>query len=130
MVAPIDGRVTKRAVDVGNVISIGQPILAIVSDNLWVTANYKETQLKKMRVNQAVTIEIDAVPDVKFAGHVQSFQRAAGSYFSALPAENATGNYVKVTQRVPVKIVFDHPEELQKYHVGPGMSVKPSVSLD
>ncbi|MCK9684245.1 HlyD family secretion protein [Scleromatobacter humisilvae] len=130
VVAPIDGRVTKRAVDVGNVISIGQPILAIVSDNLWVTANYKETQLKKMRVNQAVTIKIDAVPDVKFAAHVQSFQRAAGSYFSALPAENATGNYVKVTQRVPVKIVFDHPEELQKYNVGPGMSVKPSVSVE
>jgi membrane fusion protein (multidrug efflux system) len=130
VVAPIDGRITKRSVDVGNVISIGQPILAIVSDNLWVTANYKETQLKKMRVNQAVEIKIDAVPDVKFAAHVQSFQRAAGSYFSALPAENATGNYVKVTQRVPVKIVFDHPEELQKYNVGPGMSVKPSVSTD
>jgi len=130
VVAPTDGRVTRRAVDVGNVISIGQPILAIVSDNLWVTANYKETQLKKMRVNQVVSIEIDAVPDVKFAAHVQSFQRAAGSYFSALPAENATGNYVKVTQRVPVKIVFDHPEELQRYHVGPGMSVKPRVSLE
>ena len=130
VVAPIDGRVTKRAVDIGNVIAIGQPILAVVSDNLWVTANYKETQLKKMRVNQAVTIKIDAVPDVKFEGHVQSFQRATGSYFSALPAENATGNYVKVTQRVPVKIVFDHPAELQKYNVGPGMSVKPSVSVE
>ena len=67
---------------------------------------------------------------VKFAGHVQSFQRTAGSYFSALPAENATGNYVKVTQRVPVKIVFDQPQELQRYHVGPGMSVKPRVSLE
>lgn len=130
VIAPMDGRVAKRAVDVGNVIAIGQPILAIVSDNLWVTANYKETQLKKMRVNQPVSIEIDAVPGVKFAGHVQSFQRAAGSYFSALPAENATGNYVKVTQRVPVKIVFDHVEELQRYHVGPGMSVKPRVALD
>jgi len=130
VVAPIDGRVSKRAVDVGNVIAIGQPILAIVSDNLWVTANYKETQLKKMRVNQPVTIKIDAVPDVKFAGHVQSFQRAAGSYFSALPAENATGNYVKVTQRVPVKIVFDHPEALRQYHVGPGMSAKPRVSIE
>jgi membrane fusion protein (multidrug efflux system) len=130
VVAAIDGRVTKRSVDIGNVIAIGQPILAIVSDNLWVTANYKETQLKKMRVNQAVVIKIDAVPDVKFEAHVQSFQRAAGSYFSALPAENATGNYVKVTQRIPVKIVFDHPEDLQKYNVGPGMSVKPSVSVE
>jgi len=130
VVAPIDGRVTKRAVDVGNVIAVGQPILAIVSDTLWVTANYKETQLRKMRVGQPASIEIDAVPGVKFAGHVQSFQRAAGSYFSALPAENATGNYVKVTQRVPVKIVFDQPQELQRYHVGPGMSVKPRVSLE
>jgi membrane fusion protein, multidrug efflux system len=130
VVAAIDGRITKRSVDVGNVIAIGQPILAIVSDNLWVTANYKETQLKKMRLNQAVTIRIDAVPDVKFEGHVQSFQRATGSYFSALPAENATGNYVKVTQRVPVKITFDHPQDLQKYPVGPGMSVKPSVSTE
>jgi membrane fusion protein, multidrug efflux system len=130
VLAPIDGRVSKRAVDVGNVIAIGQPLLAIVSDNLWVTANYKETQLKKMRVNQPVTIEIDAVPDVKFAGHVQSFQRAAGSYFSALPAENATGNYVKVTQRVPVKIVFDHPEQLHQYNVGPGMSAKPRVAIE
>jgi membrane fusion protein (multidrug efflux system) len=130
VVAAMDGRVSKRSVDVGNVISIGQPILAIVSDNLWVTANYKETQLEKMRVNQAVAIKIDAVPDVTFAAHVQSFQRATGSYFSALPAENATGNYVKVTQRVPVKIVFDHPEDLQKYPVGPGMSVKPSVTVD
>jgi membrane fusion protein (multidrug efflux system) len=130
VVAAIDGRITKRSVDVGNVIAIGQPILAIVSDNLWVTANYKETQLKKMRVNQAVTIRIDAVPDVRFAAHVQSFQRATGSYFSALPAENATGNYVKVTQRVPVKITFDHPQDLQKHNVGPGMSVKPSVSVE
>ena len=130
VVAPVDGRITKRAVDVGNVISVGEPLLAIVSDNLWVTANYKETQLKKMRANQVVAIRIDAVPDVTFEGHVQSFQRAAGSFFSALPAENATGNYVKVTQRVPVKIVFDHPEDLQKYNVGPGLSVKPSVAVD
>jgi membrane fusion protein (multidrug efflux system) len=130
VVAPIDGRVTRRAVDVGNVIAVGQPILAIVSDDLWVTANYKETQLRKMRVGQAVRVQIDAVPDDRFAAHVQSFQRAAGSYFSALPSENATGNYVKVTQRVPVKIVFDHPEQLQKYNVGPGMSVKPRVTVD
>jgi len=129
VVAPTDGRVTRRAVEVGNVIAVGQPILAIVGADLWVTANYKETQLKKMRVGQPVAVEIDAVPGVEFAARVQSFQRAAGSYFSALPAENATGNYVKVTQRVPVKIVFDHPEQLQRYAVGPGMSVKPSVSV-
>jgi membrane fusion protein (multidrug efflux system) len=67
---------------------------------------------------------------VKFAAHVDSVQRATGAYFSMLPAENATGNYVKVTQRVPVKIVFDHPQDLQRYPIGPGMSVTPSVSLD
>ncbi|MGN6525359.1 MAG: HlyD family secretion protein [Burkholderiaceae bacterium] len=128
--APIAGRVAKRSVDVGNVVAIGQPLLAIVSDDLWVTANYKETQLKKMRLHQPVTIEVDAVPGVKFAGHVDSLQRATGAYFSMLPSENATGNYVKVTQRVPVKIVFDHPEDLKRYPIGPGMSVKPSVDLD
>ncbi|HEX7686311.1 MAG TPA: HlyD family efflux transporter periplasmic adaptor subunit, partial [Burkholderiaceae bacterium] len=128
--APISGRVAKRSVDVGNVVAIGQPLLAIVSDDLWVTANYKETQLKKMRLHQPVTIEVDAVPGVKFAGHVDSLQRATGAYFSMLPSENATGNYVKVTQRVPVKIVFDHPEDLKRYPIGPGMSVKPSVDLD
>jgi membrane fusion protein (multidrug efflux system) len=128
--APIAGRVTKRSVDVGNVVAVGQPLLAIVSDDLWVTANFKETQLAKMRLHQPVTIEVDAVPGVKFAAHVDSVQRATGAYFSMLPAENATGNYVKVTQRVPVKIVFDHPEELQRYPIGPGLSVTPSVDLD
>jgi membrane fusion protein (multidrug efflux system) len=130
LVAAIDGRITKRSVDVGNVISVGQPILAIVSTNLWVTANYKETQLRKMRLHQVVEIKIDAFPDVKFMGHVDSVQRATGSFFSMLPAENATGNYVKVTQRVPVKITFDRPQDLQRYPIGPGMSVKPVVDLD
>jgi membrane fusion protein (multidrug efflux system) len=83
-----------------------------------------------MRLHQPVAIEVDAVPGVTFAGHVDSVQRATGAYFSMLPSENATGNYVKVTQRVPVKIVFDHPEELRRYPIGPGMSVKPSVDLD
>ncbi len=129
VVAPIDGRVTKRAVDVGNVINVGQPLLALVSDDLWVTANYKETQLTKMRVGQPVTIVVDAFPDVKFEGKVDSIQRATGAYFSLLPSENATGNYVKVTQRVPVKITFDHPEQLRNYAIGPGMSVKPTVAL-
>ncbi len=130
VVAPIDGRVTKRAVEVGNVISVGMPLLALVGDDLWVTANFKETQLTKMRVGQAVSIKVDAFPDVTFDGKVDSVQRATGAYFSMLPAENATGNYVKVTQRVPVKIRFDRPEELKRYAIGPGMSVKPSVSLN
>jgi len=129
VVAPIAGRVTKRSVDVGNVINVGQPLLALVSDDLWVTANYKETQLTAMRIGQPVDIVIDAYPDVSFPGRVDSIQRATGSFFSLLPAENATGNYVKVTQRVPVKITFDHPADLRHYAIGPGMSVKPSVTL-
>jgi membrane fusion protein (multidrug efflux system) len=130
VVAPIAGRVAKRSVEVGNVIAVGQPILALVGDDLWVTANFKETQLAKMRPGQAVSVRIDAVPGIDFAGHVDSVQRATGSYFSLLPAENATGNYVKVTQRVPVKITFDRPEDLRRHSIGPGMSVKPSVALD
>jgi membrane fusion protein (multidrug efflux system) len=130
VVAPIAGRVTRRSVDVGNVISIGQPLLAIVSNDLWVTANYKETQLTKMTVGQVVDVKVDAFPDVSFSGHVDSIQRGTGSFFSMLPAENATGNYVKVVQRVPVKIRFDRPEDLARYAIGPGMSVKPDVQLN
>jgi membrane fusion protein (multidrug efflux system) len=129
VVAPLDGRVTKRAVDVGNVISVGQPLLAIVSNDLWVTANYKETQLTHLRVGQAVRIVVDAFPDIEFHGHVDSVAHATGAYFSLLPAENATGNYVKVVQRVPVKITFDHPDVVGRYAIGPGMSVRPDVLL-
>jgi membrane fusion protein, multidrug efflux system len=129
VVAPTDGRVTRRSVEVGNVISVGQALLAIVGNDLWVTANYKETQLTEMRIGQPVEVQVDAFPDVKFAAHVDSIQRGTGSYFSMLPAENATGNYVKVVQRVPVKIVFDRPEELRNFAIGPGMSVVPDVRL-
>ncbi len=130
VVAPIDGRVARRAVEVGHVIAAGQPLMAVVGDDQWVTANYKETQLKHMRPGLPVTFKIDAVPDVVFTGHVESIQRATGAYFSMLPAENATGNYVKVVQRVPVKITFDHPEDSRRYAIGPGMSVKPDVHIE
>jgi membrane fusion protein (multidrug efflux system) len=126
--APIDGRVTRRSVDVGNVVANGQGLIALVSENLWVTANYKETQLTRMQPGQEVEITVDAFPDVKFRGHVDSIQRSTGQYFSMLPAENATGNYVKVVQRVPVKIVFDD-DHVKQYTIGPGMSVSPDVSL-
>jgi membrane fusion protein (multidrug efflux system) len=130
VVAPIAGRIAKRTVEAGNVISVGQPLLALVSDDLWVTANYKETQLTKMKPGQDVEIVVDAYPDVKFRAKVDSIQRATGAYFSMLPAENATGNYVKVVQRVPVKIVFDDDRiHDQKYAIGPGMSVTPDVTL-
>ena len=128
VVAPISGRVAKRTVERGNVISTGQALMAIVSDELWVTANYKETQLTDMKPGQSAEIVVDAYPDVTFHGHVDSIQRATGQYFSMLPAENATGNYVKVVQRVPVKIVFDD-DKYRNYVIGPGMSVEPNVTL-
>ena len=95
-------------------IAIGQPLMAIVSEDLWVTANYKETQLTKMRPGRRPRSRSTRFPTSTFEGHVDSIQRATGAYFSVLPAENATGNYVKVVQRVPVKIVFDD-DRVRKY---------------
>jgi membrane fusion protein (multidrug efflux system) len=128
VVAPITGHIARPAVDVGNVISVGQPLLAVVSEELWVTANYKETQLTYMHRGQPVDITIDAFPQLKFRGQIDSIQRSTGAYFSSLPAENATGNYVKVVQRVPVKILFVG-NDYQKYAIGPGMSVEPNVTV-
>jgi membrane fusion protein (multidrug efflux system) len=128
IVAPIVGRVTNRTISPGSYVQPGQEILAIVPLKLWVTANFKETQLKLMRVGQPVDITIDTVPDVAFKGHVESFQRGAGQAFALLPAENATGNFVKVVQRVPVRIAIDSPG-IQAYPVGPGMSVVPRVKV-
>ncbi len=127
--APIAGKITRRTVEVGNVVSAGEPLLAVVSNDLWVTANYKETQLDHMRVGQKVRIEIDSFPDVVFKGHVDSFQKGSGSVFSTLPAENATGNFVKVVQRVPVKILFDDTDKRDRYPLAPGMSVDPRVTV-
>lgn len=126
--APQDGRVTKRTVEVGNYVNPGQSLLAIVSPDVWVTANFKETQLAAMRVGQIVRIQIDACPDLYFSAKVNSFQDGSGNAFSSLPAENATGNYVKVVQRVPVKIVFTD-NRLDQCHMAPGMSVAPRVTV-
>jgi membrane fusion protein (multidrug efflux system) len=101
--------------------------MAIVPLQLWVTANYKETQLALMRVGQKATIKVDACPKARVEGHVDSIQRGAGQAFGILPPENATGNYVKVVQRVPVKILFDHIDH--QCLIGPGMSVEPSVKV-
>ena len=116
------------AVDVGNYVNPGQAMFAIVQDDHWVTANFKETQLAAMRPGQPVDINVDAVPSVTFHGHVDSFQPGTGSEFSVLPAENATGNYVKIVQRVPVKIAFDD-DRLKDYLLAPGMSVVPYVRV-
>ena len=126
--APCDGRVTRKAVETGNYVQVGQQLMSIVPPEIWVVANFKESQLKNMRTNQPVLVEIDALGGKKFRAHVDSVQAGSGAAFSLLPPENATGNYVKVVQRVPVKILFDEP--LPADHViGPGLSVTPDVQF-
>ena len=126
--APVAGRVTKRSVFEGMLAGVGQAALAIVYGQPWVVANFKETQLDRMKPGQPVSVRVDAFPGRNFRAHLDSFQPGTGSRFSLLPPENATGNYVKVVQRVPVKIVFDAtPEELDL--LAPGMSVQPEVDV-
>ena len=124
--APEDGRVTSKAVEPGDYVQVGQGLMAIVSPNVWVTANFKETQLREMRAGQKVEVSVDAYPGRKLRGHVESIQAGSGARFSLMPPENATGNYVKVVQRVPVKIVFDEQLDVQRV-LGPGMSAVPDV---
>lgn len=126
--APEDGHVTRRVVEKGAYIQPGQSLMAIVPRRYWVIANFKETQLTRMRVGQPVEVEVDAYPDHTFKGHVDSIQSGAGARFSLFPPENATGNYIKVVQRVPVKIVLDDSPE-SELALGPGMSVDPKVRV-
>jgi len=126
--APCDGRVTRKSVEAGSYVQSGQTLLAIVPDDLWMIANFKETQLAHIRPRQAVDIEIEALPGRHFHGHVDSIQAGSGSRFSLLPPENAVGNFVKVVQRVPVKILFDEPIDAERV-IGPGMSVLASVRV-
>ena len=132
MRAPVAGQVVNRQVNLGSYVALGSQLMALVPDRIWVTANFKETQLAHMRLGQHVDIKVDAFPDVKFEGHVDSIQRGAGQAFAVLPPQNATGNYVKVVQRVPVRILFDigggRPDP-RYYPVGPGMSVVPTVTV-
>ena len=110
LTAPADGLITHRAVEVGQFLQPGQGVLAIVAEHVWVTANFKETQLARIKPGQSVAIHLDVVPHRQFKGHVDSIQAGTGAQFSLLPPENAAGNYVKVVQRVPVKIVFDETD--------------------
>ena len=126
--APETGRVTRKSVEEGALVQIGQPLLAIVPGDVWVTANFKENQIGRMTPGQSVEISVDAYPDKTFKGHVDSIQAGTGARFSLIPPENATGNYVKVVQRVPVKIVFDEPPD-PKHMLAPGMSVVPEVAV-
>jgi membrane fusion protein (multidrug efflux system) len=128
--APIAGHVTRKSVEAGAFIQVGQPLLAIVDPDVWVVANFKETQLAKMQPGQPVAVAVDTHPGMKLNGHIDSIQRGSGARFSLLPPENATGNYVKVVQRVPVKIVFDDLKQIEQYGLGPGMSVVPIVKID
>ncbi len=124
--APVSGRVTKLSAAKGAYAAVGQTLMMFVPRELWVTANFKETQLNLMRPGQPVDITIDAYPGKTFKGHLDSVQSGSGTAFSLLPAENATGNYVKIVQRVPVKIVFDERPDVL---LGPGMSVVPTVKV-
>ena len=126
--APGDGRVTRKQVEVGDYLQTGQTLFSIVPSDVWVVANFKESQLKKMKPGQKVLVTIDALGGKKFRAHVDSIQAGSGAQFSLLPPENATGNFVKVVQRVPVKILFDDQLPADKT-IGPGLSVEPSVQV-
>jgi membrane fusion protein, multidrug efflux system len=126
IVAPISGIVSDRTVEVGQNVSPGQELMKLISlDDVWITANYKETQLREMKIGQRVTIDVDA-SGRKYEGKLESIAGASGARFSLLPPENATGNYVKVVQRIPVKIVLN-PGENSDHQLRPGMSVVPKV---
>ena len=125
--APIKGIISRKSVEPGQVIQPGQPLMTVIPlDKVWITANFKETQLANMRVGQRVTIDVDAYGGRDFEGKIESIAAATGSRFSLLPPENATGNFVKVVQRVPVKIVLDASQDPERL-LRPGMSVTPTV---
>jgi len=126
--APENGRITRKSVEPGDYVQVGQSLLALVPSEIYVTANYKENQVKLMRPGQPVEVEVDALGGRKFEGHVDSIQMGSGAAFSLLPPENATGNYVKVVQRIPVKILFDQAPDVG-LPIGPGESVVPTVEV-
>jgi membrane fusion protein (multidrug efflux system) len=128
LIAPEDGWITRRNVERGTFVQAGQQVFYIVTPRLWVTANFKETQLADMRPGQHVSISVDAYPNLHLQGHVDSIQQGSGARFSAFPAENATGNFVKIVRRVPVKIIID--SGLDNDHGLPlGISVTPTVTV-
>jgi membrane fusion protein (multidrug efflux system) len=126
--APANGVITRKSVEPGMFIEAGQALMAIVFPDRWVIANFKETRMTHIRPGLKVTITVDVYPGIVFHGHVDSIQQGTGSRFSLLPAENATGNYIKVVQRVPVKIVFDDKPDPKK-PLELGLSVNPTIDL-
>lgn len=125
--APQSGMVSARSVEMGNYVQVGQPLMEIVPEKVWVVANFKEIQLTNMKKGQPVSIKVDTYPGKRFKGHVDSIQRSTGAKSSLFPPENAVGSYVKIVQRVPVKILFD--EDIKDYNIVPGMSVVPKVKI-
>lgn len=125
--APKDGKITHRSIEEGDYIQVAQSLFAIVPDEVWIVANFKETQIANMKEGQEVTIKIDTYGQKKFRGKVDSIQRSTGAKASLFPPENAVGSYVKVVQRVPVKIIFT--EDIKGYNIVPGMSVIPNVKV-
>jgi membrane fusion protein (multidrug efflux system) len=117
-----------KTVEPGNVVSAGTAMMSLVGDDVWITANYKETQLPGIHLGATATVAVDAVPGVTFKAKVDSIQYGTGAVFSLLPAQNATGNYIKVIQRVPVKLVFTD-DEARKYMLAPGMSAEPAIRI-
>ncbi len=125
--SPVKGIVSKKSVEPGQVVQPGQPLMTVIPlDRIWITANFKETQLAAMRPGQRVTVKVDAYGGREFNGKVDSIAAATGSRFSLLPPDNATGNFVKVVQRVPVKILLDDGQDKEDV-LRPGMSVTPTI---
>ncbi|MRW83200.1 HlyD family efflux transporter periplasmic adaptor subunit [Pseudoduganella sp. FT26W] len=130
ILAPVTGRIGKRTIEVGQRVQPGQQLTAIVQENVWLTANFKETQLAELKPGQEVKVSVDALPGRELIGKVDSFSPASGAQFALLPADNATGNFTKIVQRVPVKVTFK-PEDVKALsgRLVPGMSAIAEVSL-
>jgi len=127
--APNSGTVTNKNIDKGKYVQTGQPLFALVSDNVWVEANYKESQVGKMKPGQDVSIKIDAYPNKTFKGKIDSIQKSSGAKSSLFPPENAVGSFVKIVQRIPVKIIFTEEIDPEEYNIVAGMSVEPKVKV-
>ena len=128
--APSGGRIGRKSAEVGQRVQPGQPIMAIVSNEYWVVANFKETQLEQIQPGQPVEIKLDAFPHHPFVGRVDNISPASGAQFALLPPDNATGNFTKIVQRIPVKVVFD-PQSIKGYEsrIAPGMSAEATVEV-
>ena len=129
IIAPNSGTVTNKNVEKGKFVQTGQPIFMLVTDNIWIEANFKENQVGLMKIGQDVEIKVDAYPKKKFKGKIESIQMASGAKASLFPPENAVGSFVKIVQRIPVKIVFSEEINKDEYNIIAGMSVEPKVRV-